>query len=67
MVTPIYGSRQCSAAVKEFLSSLLSNAEQDKEKIQVAKLRAILQAEYMKKLWPKLRKYAKGETRSGLD
>ena len=30
-------------------------------------MKAILQAEYMKKLWPKLRKYAKGETRSGLD
>jgi hypothetical protein len=52
---------------KEFLSSLLSNAEQDKEKTKVAKLKVILQAEYMKKLWPKLRKYAKGETRSGLD
>ena len=52
---------------KEFLSSLLSNAEHDKEKTKVAKLKAILQAEYMKKLWPKLRKYAKGETRSGLD
>jgi hypothetical protein len=30
-------------------------------------LKAILKAEYMKKLWPKLRKYAKGETHSGLD
>jgi hypothetical protein len=40
---------------KEFLSSLLSNAEHDKEKTKVAKLKAILQAEYMKKLWPKLR------------
>ena len=52
---------------KEFLASLLSNAEQDKEKTKVEKLKAILQAEYMKKLWPKLRKYAKGETCSGLD
>jgi endonuclease/exonuclease/phosphatase family metal-dependent hydrolase len=52
---------------KEFLASHLSNAEQDKEKTKVAKLKAILLAEYMKKLWPKLTKYAKGETRSGLD
>jgi endonuclease/exonuclease/phosphatase family metal-dependent hydrolase len=52
---------------KEFVASLLSNAEQDKEKTKVAKLKAILQAEYIKKLWPKLRKYAKGETCSGLD
>ena len=55
------------AAAKRFLSSLLSNAEHDKDKTKVAKLKAILQAEYMKKLWPKLRKYAKGETCSGLD
>jgi hypothetical protein len=52
---------------KEFLASLLSNAEHDKEKTKVAKLKAILQAEYVKILWPKLRKYVKGETRSGLD
>jgi hypothetical protein len=31
------------------------------------KLKAIQQAEYMKKLWPKLQKYAKGEVRTGLD
>jgi hypothetical protein len=30
-------------------------------------LKAIVQAEYMKKLWPKLRKYAMGEIHSGLD
>ena len=52
---------------KDFLASFLSNADHDKEKTKVAKLKAILQAEYMKKLWPKLRKYAKGETCSGLD
>jgi hypothetical protein len=52
---------------KEFLASHLSNAEQDKEKTKVEKLKAILLAEYMKKLWPKLRKYEKGETRSDLD
>ena len=51
---------------KEFLASLHSNAEHDKERTMVAKLKAILQAEYMKILWPKLRKYAKGETCSGL-
>ena len=32
-----------------------------------AALKAIQQAEYLKKLWPKLQKYAKGETQSGLD
>ena len=52
---------------QEFLVSLLSDAEHDKEKTKVAKLKAILQAEYMKKLWPKLRKYAKGDIRSSLD
>ena len=39
----------------------------DDEKKKVANLKAIQKAEYMKKLWPKLRKYAKGEIRSGLD
>ena len=52
---------------QEFLASLLSEAERADEKKKVAKLKAIQQAEYMKKLWPKLRKYAKGEIRSGLD
>ena len=51
----------------EFLASLLSAAEQADEKKKAAKLKAIQQAEYMKNLWPKLRKYAKGEIRSGLD
>ena len=51
----------------EFLASLLSEAEQADERKKVAKLKAIQQAEYMKKLWPKLRKYAKGEIRSGLN
>ena len=52
---------------QEFLASLLSEAERADEKKTVAKLKAIQQAEYTRKLWPKLRKYAKGEIRSGLD
>ena len=52
---------------QEFLASLLPDAERNEEKKKVAKLKAIQQAEYMKKLWPKLWKYAKGEIRSGLD
>ena len=40
---------------QEFLASLLSEAEQADEKKKVAQLKAIQQAEYMKKLWPKLR------------
>ena len=51
----------------EFQASLLTEAEQADEKKKVAKLKAIQQAEYMMKLWPKLSKYAKGEIRSGLD
>ena len=45
---------------KSFLLTLLSNAEIVGEKQRAAKLKAIQQAEYMKKLWPKLQKYAKG-------
>ena len=44
---------------QEFLASLLTEAKQADEKKKVAKLKAIQQAEYMRKLWPKLRKYAK--------
>ena len=52
---------------KSFLLTLLSNAEIMGEKQRAAKLKAIQQAEYRKKLWPKLQKYAKGEVRTGLD
>ena len=44
---------------QEFLASLLTEAKQADEKKKVAKLKAIQQAEYMNKLWPKLRKYVK--------
>jgi hypothetical protein len=50
-----------------FLLTLLSNAEIADKKQWATKLKAIQQAEYMKKLWPKLQKYAKGEVRTGLD
>jgi hypothetical protein len=52
---------------KSFLLTLLSNAEIVGEKHMAAKLKAIQQAEYMKKLLPKLQKYAKGKVRTGLD
>ena len=52
---------------KTFLATTLSHAKRGGEKKRAVKLRAIQQAEYMKELWPKLRKYAKGEIRSGLD
>ena len=52
---------------KSFLLTNLSDAEIVGEKQRAAKLKAIQQAEYMKKFWPKLQKYAKGEVRTGLD
>jgi hypothetical protein len=52
---------------KSFLVTLLSNADIAGKKQRAAKLKAIQKAEYMKKLWPKLQKYAKGEVRTGLD
>jgi hypothetical protein len=52
---------------KSFLVALLSTAKIAGEKQRAAKLKAIQQAEYMKKIWPKLQIYAKGEVRTGLD
>ena len=50
-----------------FLLTLLSKTKIADKKQRAAKLKAIQQVEYMKKLWPKLQKYAKGEVRTGLD
>ena len=52
---------------KTFLATRLSHAKRGGEKKRAAKLRAIQQAKYMKKLWPKLCKYTNGKIRSGLD
>ena len=49
---------------KSFLLTLLSDAEIVGEKQRAAKLKAIQQAEYMKKLWPKLQNMQR--MRSGL-
>ena len=59
--------RKTQRALQNFLATTLSHADRGGEKKSLAKLRAIQQAEYMKKLWPKLCKYAKGEIRSSLD
>jgi hypothetical protein len=52
---------------RNFLATLMSDSAGSARKPRAAALKAIQQAEYLKKMWPKLRKYAKGETQSGLD
>ena len=50
-----------------FLTTLMFDSAGSAQKPRAAALKALQQAEYLKRLWPKLRKYAKGETWSGLD
>jgi hypothetical protein len=50
-----------------FLATLMSDSACSAQKPRAAALNAIQQAEYLKKMWPKIWKYAKGETWSGLD
>jgi Reverse transcriptase (RNA-dependent DNA polymerase) len=50
----------------EFLDSLCDAAECHTEKARATCIRGIKKAEYMQRLWPKLRRFAKGEVRTGL-
>jgi len=50
----------------EFLESLIESTECTSDKARAARVRAIHKAEYRQRLWPKLRRYAKGEIHSGL-
>jgi hypothetical protein len=53
---------------QEFLSGLINEAILKKNKTkEEAAVKHIKEAEYMARLWPPLRKYAKGEVRSGLN
>ena len=50
-----------------YLEEEISKAAVTKgEQGRASKLRAILQAEYLSRMWPKLRRYAKGQVRSSL-
>ena len=50
-----------------FLSGLINEAILKKNKTKEEAVKHIKEAEYMARLWPPLRKYAKGEVRSGLN
>ena len=50
----------------EFLDSLCDAAECHTEKARATCIRGIKKAEYMQRLWPKLRRFAKGEVWTGL-
>jgi hypothetical protein len=50
-----------------FLTTLMFDSACSAQKPRAAALKAIQQAQNLKKMWPKLQKYAKGETQSGLD
>jgi len=45
----------------------MQRGEITRRKPKAEKLRAILSSEYSARLWPKLRRYAKGEIRTGLN
>jgi hypothetical protein len=52
---------------QQFLEESISKEADGKgNRPREVKLKAILRAEYLQKLWPKLRKYAKGQIRSSL-
>ncbi len=51
----------------KFIEDQIKAAEATTDKERTEKLQAIKKAEYQKKLWPKLRRYAKGEVKTGLN
>ena len=53
--------------LEKWKDDFLKNWENDKtNKSREAALKSIKEAEYMARFWPRLRKYSKGEVRSGL-
>ena len=50
-----------------FITTLMSDSACSAQKPRAAALMPIQQAEYLKKQWPKVWKYVKGKTWSGLD